>query len=163
MNKILIAALSAGMFAISGSYVLAQAQTPAAGEQAPLNENNASVQATDNQQITFNQLVGFLSSGLVPDAAVSAPLTADVQAITEDSEIEVVPITELEGWTEDSTELADALEQSGEPLTNLHTALEARPDLVSKLEAANASAGDVLAITNTGTGKYTFFVNTEAE
>jgi hypothetical protein len=160
MHRIAIWA-SASLLALATTSALAQNNPPAAPDQnAQVTEQNAT-NAGATANLTYDQLVAFLNSGTVPDAA-NAPAGADIASITPDATITVVPISTLEGYSADSTELKDAAAKNAQNLSDLRSQIAGNQTLADKLKASNADPSQVLAITTAGEGSFTVYVDDTA-
>lgn len=156
MKNVLMAALGVGMLAGSISPLVAQEVT----------QDNATTESPDSTTgslTSIEKLVDFLASSVIPDSGAPPLVGADIQAITDDSEIIVTPVSDLEGWPEEKEELNEAITAQGVPLTELHTAIQAHQHVVEALEAAGSAPEDVLAITTSGENVYTIYVNVASE
>ena len=158
MRRTLIIAASAAALFLPAVEVMAQSNA-VGNTMAPITESNATATPGEADQYTYDQLIGFLNTAEVPDAASPPMVGADLEGIAEGSEIAVVPVTELEGWTGDRAELDELITSHGQELGDFHTELQARPDLVSEIESKGSSVDKVLIVSNSGTGKYTFYVD----
>jgi len=158
MRKTLILAASAAALFVPTVQVMAQSNV-VGNTMAPVTENNATATPAGAGQYTFDQLIGFLNSAEVPDAASPPMVGADLEGIAEGSEVLITPVTELEGWTGDRAELDKLISSHGQELGDFRAEIQARPDLISDIEGAGSTVDKVLIVSNSGTGKYTFYVD----
>jgi hypothetical protein len=109
-------------------------------------------------ELTYPELMIFLSAAGLPDVAGAPWAGADIAMIAPTDPVAVLRISDLEEWTPEDDALANAIAANGDALSDLHEAVRARPDLVELLAIAGAQVEDVVALVADGRGAYAFYV-----
>jgi len=121
--------------------------------------SNASANASGSAEGQLNY------GSIISDLRSSSVTTADIEAIDDDAQINIVTLSELRGnAAENANALDEAVSAQGTTLAELQAAIEGNTDLSTTIEAALQAEGDfdmedVVAITSSANGELTLVVD----
>lgn len=96
-------------------------------------------------------------------SAISGSASADLSAVTEDSQITIVLLSSLEGNAADEASALDAaLTADAEGQTTLHSNIDGNAAIKAKLEAEGYASSDVVAVKSNADGSIIVYVDDRA-
>ena len=173
MNKTILATTIAALMSASALPALAQDAATGVDAGAGVNVETPAGDAGADATMGADANASTEAMGMASDAAdnsyasvtsaISGSADVDMTTITDESQINIVLLSSLEGDAEtEGAALDSAISSNAEAMTTLRGGVEGNAAITSKLEAEGYAADDVVAVKSQADGSVTVYVDDRA-